>query len=376
VATLPWSIAAMSIGLGLCAASTALAWVFSRGGWRRHLPILWPMLGWLVALAIAAWFAQDRAASLPRIRKGLLPALVWVGAWHGRRPRVGAAAIATLLVSAALAALAGLVLWPLRAVIGGDTRAHGVVGTYMTFGGQLLLWLPVACGVVLLGRGKRWRVGAAVAALLGFAALAATFTRSAWIGVAVALATMLAVARPRWLPGLAVALGLLVAVAPAAYRDRLWSSFDPSHHDNVERRHMWEAGGRMFRDHPITGVGLEDLHPIYERYKDPAAKEPAGHLHSVFVQIAASMGIVGLIAFAFLYGGLFHAASAGLRAQVARGGIGAGLRLGVTAALVGFLMAGFFEWNFGDEELLDQLYTLVGLAWAARLWPTEEGSRS
>src|SRR5262249_60018311 len=73
VATLPWSIAAMSIGLGLCAASTALAWAFSGGAWRRHAPLFWPMLGWLLALVIAAVFAQDRAASLPRIRKGFLP---------------------------------------------------------------------------------------------------------------------------------------------------------------------------------------------------------------------------------------------------------------------------------------------------------------
>jgi hypothetical protein len=28
-------------------------------------------------------------------------------------------------------------------------------------------------------------------------------------------------------------------------------------------------------------------------------------------------------------------------------------------------VAGVFEWNFGDEELLYPLYTLVGLAWAA-----------
>lgn len=361
----------MSIGLGLCAASTALAWGLSRGEWRRHAPLLWPMLGWLVALLLAAWFAQDRAASLPRVRKGLLPLLVWVAAWHGRRPRVGQAAILVLLGSAGLAALFGLVIWCLSLFFAADARAHGAVGHYMTFGGQLLLWLPVACGVALLARGWRWRIPALVAALLGVAALVATFTRSAWIGTAVALATVLAVARPRWLPAFAVVLALAVALAPPPYRARVWSSFDPSHPNNVERRHMWEAGGRMFRDHPITGVGLEDLHPIYERYKDPAAKEPAGHLHSVFVQIAATMGILGLIAFAFLYGGLFRGASAGLREQVARGGVAAGLRLGVTAALIGFLMAGFFEWNFGDEELLDQLYTLVGLAWAARLWPDD-----
>ena len=365
----------MSIGLALCAASTAFAWGLSRGAWRRHAPLLVPILGWLVALALAAWFAQDRAASLPRMRKGLLPLLVWVAAWHGRTPRVGRLAVGVLLGSAALAAFAGIALWLVASVFATEPRAHGVVGHYMTFGGQLLLWLPVACGVALLARRLRTRLAALAGAAIGFAALAATFTRSAWIGVAVALATMLAIARPRWLPVYAVLLGLLVAFAPAPYRDRLWSSFDPSHPNNVERRHMWEAGARMFRDHPVTGVGLEDLHPIYERYKDPEAREPAGHLHSVFVQIAASMGLVGLIAFAFLYGGLFRAASEGLRQQVAAGGVAAGLRLGVTAALVGFLMAGFFEWNFGDEELLDQLYTLVGLAWAARGWPAGEERR-
>jgi hypothetical protein len=48
--------------------------------------------------------------------------------------------------------------------------------------------------------------------------------------------------------------------------------------------------------------------------------------------------------------------------------LSAGVRLGVTAALVGFLVAGLFEWNFGDEELLYHLYTLVGIAWASRAW--------
>ena len=49
------------------------------------------------------------------------------------------------------------------------------------------------------------------------------------------------------------------------------------------------------------------------------------------------------------------------------------MRLGVTAALVGFLVAGCFEWNFGDEELLYHLYTLVGIAWASRAWEEAAG---
>ena len=164
----------------------------------------------------------------------------------------------------------------------------------------------------------------------------------------------------------AAVAALLVAVAPAPYRARLGSAFDPASASNTERLHMWDAGVRMFRDHPITGVGLMDLHDVYERYRPPAAREGAGHLHSVFVQIAATMGLMGLVAFGFLYAALVRACAGGWRERLA--GIPAGLRLGVTAALAGFLVAGCFEWSFGDEELLHLLYVLVGLAWAARAW--------
>jgi hypothetical protein len=59
---------------------------------------------------------------------------------------------------------------------------------------------------------------------------------------------------------------------------------------------------------------------------------------------------------------------------MAGGGIAAGLRAGVTGLLAGFLVAGLFEWNFGDEELLYPLFTLVGMAWAARSWSTAEAA--
>jgi O-antigen ligase len=121
----------------------------------------------------------------------------------------------------------------------------------------------------------------------------------------------------------------------------------------------------MFLDHPITGIGLQDLHPAYERYRSAEAREPAGHLHNVVIQIAATMGTLGLLAFAWLYTTLLRMSATGLRRLRAGGGLGPGLQLGVTAALIGFLVAGMFEWNFGDEELLDLLYTLVGLAWAS-----------
>jgi O-antigen ligase len=130
----------------------------------------------------------------------------------------------------------------------------------------------------------------------------------------------------------------------------------------------------MFRDHPWTGVGLQDLHALYDQYRSPESTERAGHLHNAYVQIAASMGLVGLAAFAWLYASLLRTAwgrlgsLAGLAKRVRSAGLPGGVRLGVTAALVGFLVAGAFEWNFGDEELLYPLYILTGIAWSSRTW--------
>jgi O-antigen ligase len=238
----------------------------------------------------------------------------------------------------------------------------------MTFAGQLLIEVLVALGIAVCDARPGWRIGASVAALATLAALAVTFTRSAWIGLFVGVAVIAGATWPLALVALVVVAIAAVAFAPGAWRARLASIVDPNHPWNQQRVHMWHAGLRMFRDHPLTGVGLQDLKPIYERYKEPGATEPAGHLHDVFVQILATMGAIGLAAFLWLYSALVWMAAAGLRPMLRRRGFAAGVRLGVLAALAGFIVAGLFEWNFGDEELLYPLYTLVGLAFAARSW--------
>jgi O-antigen ligase len=225
-------------------------------------------------------------------------------------------------------------------------------------------------------REKRWRRGALACSALASLALVATFTRGAWVGAAAGLVTMVALARPRAIPLLAGVLVLAVVLAPGDYRSRLFSIVNPADPTNRERTLMWEAGGRMFRDHPVTGVGLMDLKPLYERYRSADATERVGHLHSVPVQIAATMGSIGLAAFLALALGLLVCAFRGIRRSLRSGGLGAGVRLGVGAAIVAFLVAGLFEWNLGDEELLYPLFTLAGLAWAARDWPAEAKAAS
>lgn len=362
-----WSIAPMGIATGVLFAATVAAMASRRAFEWPRTGVEPAAFGWALALLLAALFAQDRAGSLPRLTKALFPFLVGLVAMAASDRRAGERAVGVLLAATGVVAAIGIAIWAANGATF-EGRARGLSGHYMTFAGQLLLELPVAIAIALRAKDGRWRMGAAAAAAVALVALAVTFTRSAWIGLFVSCGVILGFTWPPGIALLAVAGVAAFAFAPGAFRERLWSAFDPHHPWNLQRTYMWEAGARMFRDHPLTGVGLMDLHATYDRYRSPQSVERAGHLHNVYVQIAATMGAVGLAAFAFLVVSLFRATAHALRAR----GLGGALRLGVTAALAGFLVAGVFEWNFGDEELLYPLYLLVGLAWASRGWDGEE----
>ncbi len=373
VAALPWSIAPMSIGVVLCGALTLAAW-WSPGGarWVRT-PLDLPALGWLLALILATLTAADPAGSAPRIGKAALLGLVPLAAYHARDERAARRAVAVLLVSA----LAATVFALAKFVAVGHlfpNRVRGAVGHPVTYGGQALLLGAVALALTLRLRApaRGLRALSLALLLLLIPALVFSFTRSAWLGFTLAAAILVARTRARWLVALACAAAIGALLLPGRYHERVLSITDPANEWNVERVHMWRAGARIFRDHPVTGIGLEDLHPVYDRYKDPDAKERVGHLHSVWVQVAATMGLVGLLALLALFTGLFRTAARdlgrALRAPPAGDGLGVALRLGVVAALAGFVLAGSFEWNLGDEELIDLLFVLVGIAFAASRW--------
>jgi O-antigen ligase len=377
LAALPGPIAPMGIATGLLGAATLVRLL--RGPAPRWIrtPMDAAALVWLAALVVVSACALDPAESFTRVGKGLMPLVAGLVATAALDARMARRALAVYLGVATLAALVGTVEWWNHGH-GYAWRARGPSHHYMTYGGQLLLEFPVALAVALCARGRRWRLGAAAAALVLLVALATTFTRSAWAGAFVAGLLVLAATWPWGVALLAVAGAAAFAFVPGEWGDRIRSMVQPHQGYNGERLLMWEAGARMFRSDWLTGVGLLDMHGVYPRFKSPAATEAVGHLHNAYVQIAATMGVVGLAAFGVLVSALLRTAAHGLEwgrglaARLRAGGVGAGLRLGVTAGIVGMLVAGLFEWNFGDEELLYHLYALAGLAWAAAAWEAGE----
>ncbi|MBI5169457.1 MAG: O-antigen ligase family protein [Candidatus Eisenbacteria bacterium] len=378
VVSLGGPIAPMGIASVGCAVFT-LAWLVatpaaSRPRW-PVTPVQLATFGWLAAFVIVGVFSLEPARSLARPNKFFMPLLVALAALHGADRRAGRRALAAYLGMGAATALWGLIAWWSH----GHSylwRARGLSHHYMTYGGQLQLVFPVACAVALLARSPRWRWGAALTVALTGAALAATYTRSSWLGAFGGAGVVLGFVWPAGVAALALIAAAAVAFTPGDFGDRLRHMFDPAHGYNGERILMWRAGVKMFLERPLTGFGLLDMHGLYDRYMVPGATEKVGHLHNAYVQIAATMGLTGLAAFGWLYTTLLRAAAPGVAfarrlRERSEDELAMALRLGAFAALAGFLVAACFEWNFGDEELLYHVYTLVGLAWAARGWSAQ-----
>lgn len=56
-------------------------------------------------------------------------------------------------------------------------------------------------------------------------------------------------------------------------KSRLLGIFDPYHPSNLTRIALWEPGIKIFKNHPIVGVGDIDLANYYKQYKQPYYKE-------------------------------------------------------------------------------------------------------
>ncbi len=203
--------------------------------------------------------------------------------------------------------------------VDGTLRAYGNFDQPNPFAGYLSIILPLAIAVALAPgtrRELRW-LSAACAAAIGAGVLLSQ-SRGAWLGLAVATVVLMALWSHRTrlvLPPLfgAGAAGVLLAlsgvisgslVERATQAISYFGVFDVRTvnltSDNwaiVERMAHWQAGWLMFLDHPWLGVGAGNYAQAYPSYYLESWIEPLGHAHNYYINTAAELGVVGLVAF-------------------------------------------------------------------------------
>jgi O-antigen ligase len=72
--------------------------------------------------------------------------------------------------------------------------------------------------------------------------------------------------------------------------------------ESVPRSKLWEAAVRMWRDHPLLGVGSDQYRLRYGEYFPESRHDERLRTHNIFLEALANNGIVGLLVMVYLLG--------------------------------------------------------------------------
>ena len=239
-----------------------------------------------------------------------------------------------------------------------DHRLKGFVSHWMTYSG--LLMLVFIFFFVYLFYQKEWKhkliLGGGLLILL--AAILFSLTRSVWVGMIVSLGLFIVYYKPKILNFALPALAAVFLLLPQTVKTRVFSIFDMNNASNKDRIYMVHTGKEIFKRHPLTGVGANNVKEVYHLYQHPDAAQANPHLHNNFLQILAERGLLGLLSLLLAFGALFYYLVKRIRHTGGEAKIAA---LGALFLFIGFLTWGMFEYNWGDTEITFLLFFFISI---------------
>lgn len=248
-------------------------------------------------------------------------------------------------------------------------RAMGTFDHHLTFSGYILIVLSINLSLFLFSNtGKEKLIWGGTSLIIGLTLLF-TFARSAWLGF-IGAALFLGIFSSR-INGKNIFLKILVslfivsiisAISPPI-RERAKTIVDVD--DNSERIYLWQASLKMFKDYPLTGVGIRSFGKFYNdpnlHYRNPNSQGNLGETHNVYLDMLATRGIFGFISFVWLWIVFFKNSFYVLANIDKTDAFSKALLLGISSGIFGFLTAGFFESNFNDSEVIMLVWFIIGI---------------
>ena len=360
---------------------------------RTHSPLALPLLVFFGIAAASVIWSIDRYVTLTGVATVLACAVAALAVlWEFNAPRQARGLCVALVVLACLLVPPAILQCALGRggfVADGVARAHSVFVTPNTFGGFLIIVLPVAVSLALTSGRRAARLLLWGAAALLAAALLQTQSRGAWaagLGGMLVLAWQLRRARAVGIDRRSLlTAGLLLAVLLGGLTltgqgprmgSRAASLLRP--HEAATFRHRtlyWQAGLEMAALNLPLGIGLDTFHIDYRAHqRPPLAGTVQWYAHNDYLQLFIELGPLGLLAFLWLLGRVGRMASEVLRTAEDRAD--KVLIAGCCAGAAGALLHSLVDYDLYVSATALPLFVLFGIiaAYHARLGPTHRSA--
>ena len=259
-------------------------------------------------------------------------------------------------------------------LFGVSSKVQSTQGTTMTWGAMCVMFLAVTMQVAWSGIVRRDRWLARIQIVPQVFAMLLSFVRGAYVGFAASLFYLM---RRYWsnrrllltriLPVLLVLILIAAVFSPETVRQRVATIFDLQTGSTQVRLVQWRHAMTIAADNLFFGVGWRDLAPVLRQYAAPDPNLPEsvtqdvfsiGHFHSNYVTLLVCFGATGLAAFLWLMAAVWRRLGAAAKLATEDGRV---IVDATRAAMMGFLVAGFFDWTFGDAEVVTMFWFVIGL---------------
>lgn len=324
------------------------------------------MLIFFGALALSTAFSGDPATSLKFFGLSavkVLPVFIVMAVVKEREITERA----TMLMAGSVLIGAGIAYWQ---VLHGATRGtvKSTLGI-MDFGGIIGLLVPLLLVKGLEDNvGKKARLLYFASAAAALVALAFNGTRAVWVAVLVTMVLYVLINlilnwRKGWRAAIIACAMLLVVTVIFADNQyvnyRLHTITDTDFASNHRRLEMWHYAVEVFKDHPMLGVGLGTMPGLlFSPAKVYVTQQAYGHVHNNFLQMLAENGLVGGLAYIFLFAViLINAVRLMRRVETRSWAIIAFL------CTVDFLIHGMFDYTLLIPTIAYSYWFILGLAY-------------
>ena len=170
--------------------------------------------------------------------------------------------------------------------------------------GYLDVMICLALGLLTKAEHRSQKIILIGAIVLLAACLAMTYSRGAFIAIAVVFAVYGVLKDWRGLI-LFAAVTALISYSDTNFINRILSAFTMSDSSEGVRVGIWVSTSAMISDHPFAGIGWGAYRFVYPQYNYYVA-DPSiviYHAHNIYLNYAAEVGIVGALAFFWYFFG-------------------------------------------------------------------------
>ena len=276
------------------------------------------------------------------------------------------------LGGAALAGLVGIYQhfagYAAGAWLGEEFMAYVTFRVFSTFGNPnvygiyLLLAIPLSAVGIVYFKHSFLKISCFALTFVLLVNLLLTFSRGSYLALAFSAGVFVLLVEKRFIVLFLPALVGSLFFLPQSVIVRLQSILNFQDASTVFRFAIWEGTVRMLRDFWMIGVGQgsDAFRRVYSFYA--LAATPTWHTHNLYLQLAAEIGVLGLVVFMLLLACYFRAmANFFVRASCMRHRFLAAVFI---AAPLGILLQGLFDHVFFNYSVLLSFYVFLGIGLA------------